>query len=487
MEYQELKSVIRDHLSSAAEDFFTVGYFLRKISENALFTEDGYESIWEFAKAEYGLSASSASRFMAINARFSIDGGEHMAEKYIGMGVSRLQEMLGLPDEDLEKVTQETTVREIRAMKKKQEEPLSFFGLPRTVRLGDSIIDTPGCGNGKYDCFSCAHPCGIRQEDRNCVTATPLDPFPCTQMDEKVRLDIGAGLYRDKCQHLHPDLWPTQEVDKELAPCCIACEYATCFSRCDIAKKNDRLKLKKEQEELEKQQKEAGNPEMTEQEMELLYGWLGIRLEDAVMADLLKERHGRSYHGGIYGGTCFHCSPRGVRSRSSREMTWAQVEKALRKIQAEKRGMAEPAVPTEDMAGHEKPDAVGTDFLEVGDSGKPEPGTAQERKGFHEGKAEQKAVKAEQNVIDADFQEVEGGSEPAGEEAEEAGPQEQDRERYSHTDVCALFDKYRMELADMRKADRECEVKFPQKLLRERQIIVDALELLYERMTKRGR
>ena len=136
MEYQELKTGIKDHLNSAAEDFFMVGYFLRQISEKALFVEDGYESIWEFAKGEYGLSTSSASRFMAINARFSIDGGEYMAEKYIGMGVSKLQEMLGLPDEELEKVTQETTVREIRAMKaaKREKEQLSFYGLPRTVR-----------------------------------------------------------------------------------------------------------------------------------------------------------------------------------------------------------------------------------------------------------------------------------------------------------------------------------------------------------------
>ena len=88
MEYKELKSGIKDHLNSAAEDFFMVGYFLRQISDKALFLEDGYKSIWDFAKGEYGLSTSSASRFMAINARFSIDGGEHMAEKYIGMGVS---------------------------------------------------------------------------------------------------------------------------------------------------------------------------------------------------------------------------------------------------------------------------------------------------------------------------------------------------------------------------------------------------------------
>ena len=163
MEYQDLKSGIRNHLNSAAEDFFMVGYFLRQISENTLFTEDGYKNIWEFAKGEYGLSTSSASRFMAINARFSIDGGEHMAEKYIGMGVSKLQEMLGLPDEELEKVTQETTVREIRAMKKRQEAPRSFYGFPKTERPEGSLLTTPGCGDGKYDCFSCCRECAIRK------------------------------------------------------------------------------------------------------------------------------------------------------------------------------------------------------------------------------------------------------------------------------------------------------------------------------------
>ena len=197
MEYKELKSGIKDHLNSAAEDFFMVGYFLRQISDNALFLEDGYKSIWDFAKGEYGLSTSSASRFMAINARFSIDGGEHMAEKYIGMGVSKLQEMLGLPDEELEKVTQETTVREIRAMKK----PLSFFGLPKTVRPEGSLLTTPGCGDGKYDCFSCSRACGIRQEPRQCVVSTCGNPQPCGLIDhEEWQKRIGYSLYKDECQ-----------------------------------------------------------------------------------------------------------------------------------------------------------------------------------------------------------------------------------------------------------------------------------------------
>ena len=290
MEYQDLKSGIRNHLNDAAEDFFMVGYFLRQISENALFTEDGYKSIWDFAKGEYGLSTSSASRFMAINARFSIDGGEHMAEKYIGMGVSKLQEMLGLPDEELEKVTQETTVREIRALKKKQEEPKSFFGLPKTVYPDGSLLSTKGCGDGKYTCFSCARPCGIRQEERYCRTAPLGNPFSCTQMSEEKRLDIEAGLFSEKCQHLHPELAPIREGDKEPAPCCLNCEHKTCFSRCDVAKKKDEDERKKEQAELQKRQKEAEGkkPDMMEKEIESLYGWLGIKPGDKITTAQLK-------------------------------------------------------------------------------------------------------------------------------------------------------------------------------------------------------
>lgn len=345
MEYQDLKSGIRNHLNSAAEDFFMVGYFLRQISENTLFTEDGYKNIWEFAKGEYGLSTSSASRFMAINARFSIDGGEHMAEKYIGMGVSKLQEMLGLPDEELEKVTQETTVREIRAMKKKQEEPKSFFGLPKTVRPEGSLLTTPGCGDGKYDCFSCARPCGIRQEERYCRDAPLGNPFFCTQMSEEKRLDIEAGLFSKECQFLNIENAETREGDHEPTPCCQNCENKTCFSRCDVAKKKDEDERKKEQAELQKRQKEAEGkkPDMTQEEIESLYGWLGIKPEDKITGTWLKDQHGRSYHGGGYGGAYFNCTPHGVKTDRSKEMTWGEAAKALKEVQEKKKGLAELA------------------------------------------------------------------------------------------------------------------------------------------------
>lgn len=348
MEYQDLKSGIRNHLNSVAEDFFMVGYFLRQISENTLFTEDGYKNIWEFAKGEYGLSTSSASRFMAINARFSIDGGEHMAEKYIGMGVSKLQEMLGLPDEELEKVTQETTVREIRAMKKKQEEPKSFFGLPKTVYPEGSLLSTKGCGDGKYTCFSCARPCGIRQEERYCRDAPLGNPFPCTQMDDEKRLDIEAGLFSEKCQHLHPELAPIREGDKEPTPCCQDCENKTCFSRCDVAKAEDEEAKKKAQAELRRQQQEAEakKPEPSDRDIKAFCSWERIKPTDNITAAALKDKLRNAGGGG--GGYDYQGSARGIRINHKREITWAQLTKRIKEIQEQELQQQEKeSAPTE--------------------------------------------------------------------------------------------------------------------------------------------
>jgi len=300
MEYQDLKNSIKSNLNSASENFFIVGYCLRQISENALFMEDGYKSIWDFAKGEYGLSTSSASRFMAINARFSVDGGEHMAQKYIGMGVSKLQEMLGLPDEELEKVTQETTVREIRAMKAVVKEPLSFFGLHKTVRPEDSLLTSAGCGDGKYDCFNCSRPCPIRQEERLCRTAPLGKPFSCTQMDEEKRKDIEVGMFSDECQHLHQELAPFLKGNMEPDPCCLTCKHKTCFTRCDVAKKSDEAEKKKIQKELRGQQQEAEarKPEPSDRDIKAFYDYEHIKPTDTLTAAAFKDKLKNTYRGG---------------------------------------------------------------------------------------------------------------------------------------------------------------------------------------------
>ena len=84
--------------------------------------------------AEYGISKSTASRYMSMNDRFSLDGNSPIVDqKYKDFEKSKLQEMLSLTDEQLEQVTPEMRVQEIRAMRQPKEIP--YFELEGQMDL----------------------------------------------------------------------------------------------------------------------------------------------------------------------------------------------------------------------------------------------------------------------------------------------------------------------------------------------------------------
>ena len=122
---QESVSAIKALLNDSKMNFVMIGYHLRKIDDDKLYRESGHENIWDFAKAQFGLSKSSASRFMAINERFSVGGySDRLAEEYKEFSVSQMSEMLTLTDEQIRSIDSDTTIRDIRKMKpKKKEQP----------------------------------------------------------------------------------------------------------------------------------------------------------------------------------------------------------------------------------------------------------------------------------------------------------------------------------------------------------------------------
>lgn len=122
--YDDAKIFIRTNIESAARSFIAIGYYLKLIRDGELYREEGHESIWDFAIAEYGISKSTASRYMSMNDRFSLNGNSPIVDqKYKDFEKSKLQEMLSLTDEQLEQVTPEMKVQEIRAMRKPKEIP----------------------------------------------------------------------------------------------------------------------------------------------------------------------------------------------------------------------------------------------------------------------------------------------------------------------------------------------------------------------------
>ena len=66
-DYAEVKHKIKEKLNETVHNFIIIGYYLKQVRDSGAFRKDGYRSMEEFARAEYGLSAGTASRFMDIN------------------------------------------------------------------------------------------------------------------------------------------------------------------------------------------------------------------------------------------------------------------------------------------------------------------------------------------------------------------------------------------------------------------------------------
>lgn len=134
--YEDAKVFIKSNITSAARSFIAIGYYLKLVRDKEMYREDGHETIWDFAKAEYGISQSTASRYMSMNDRFSKEGNSPIIrDEYKEFGKSQLQEMLSLTDEQVEQVRPSDRVEDIRNIRKPKEIP--YVHIPGQVELTD--------------------------------------------------------------------------------------------------------------------------------------------------------------------------------------------------------------------------------------------------------------------------------------------------------------------------------------------------------------
>ena len=129
--YEEAQKIIYKNLVTASESFISIGYYLKMIRDGKMYEEGGFSDIWEFSKSTYGLGRSAASRWMAMNDKYSVDGNSpYIDERFKGYGKSQLQEMLYLTDEQMEMVEEGMTVKEIREIRKLEGCATSHTGEP---------------------------------------------------------------------------------------------------------------------------------------------------------------------------------------------------------------------------------------------------------------------------------------------------------------------------------------------------------------------
>lgn len=118
MEFRQLTEEIKRTMRRSARDAVQLGFMLRRVMDECLWEAD-HSSFDGYLQEELHMDYSLASRFMAINKKFSLRGNSmDINPEYQEYSQGALIEMLNMSPELEEKVMPEMTVREVREIKR---------------------------------------------------------------------------------------------------------------------------------------------------------------------------------------------------------------------------------------------------------------------------------------------------------------------------------------------------------------------------------
>ena len=115
-EYLGLKNEIKTHITTIVKSFVRIGETLCKIDETRAYKLDGYSTVAEMAKEEYGMNPAGVSRFMNVYRKYCTAG--QLKDGYENYTYAQLTEMLQLPEEDAALIRPETQRESIRELKR---------------------------------------------------------------------------------------------------------------------------------------------------------------------------------------------------------------------------------------------------------------------------------------------------------------------------------------------------------------------------------
>lgn len=122
-DYIQCKNDIKNNLGMIVKSFVRIGWQLSRIDKSGAYKNDGYNSIAEFAKAEYGMSATGTSRFIRVYEKYSVPGDTpELRDEYKDYNRSQLEEMLQIPEEDHEMIRPEAHKEDIRELNRFNKE-----------------------------------------------------------------------------------------------------------------------------------------------------------------------------------------------------------------------------------------------------------------------------------------------------------------------------------------------------------------------------
>ena len=136
--YKEYKAELDGELQKTAEGFVRIGYLLKVARDTNILAESGYQTVTEFAEAEYNLNKTQVSRFISINDRFSEEGySDRLKDSYKDFGYAKLTIMLQLPEAMTEELSPDYSKAEIQELKEEMDEEKKISDIELAIEKAD--------------------------------------------------------------------------------------------------------------------------------------------------------------------------------------------------------------------------------------------------------------------------------------------------------------------------------------------------------------
>lgn len=139
--YRGFKAKLDFVIKRTASDFVQIGKMLKEARDTDILAASGYSGMGEFAEKEYGLRPDQTSRFIGIYEKFGdVDG--NLLPQFEEHGLTKLSEMLTLPDAVANVIPADLSREEIREIKAevKEEQEITPIEAAMEGEAGDDTL-----------------------------------------------------------------------------------------------------------------------------------------------------------------------------------------------------------------------------------------------------------------------------------------------------------------------------------------------------------
>lgn len=192
---EEAERYIQGGLITAARAYVANGYYLRRIRDDKLFEEAGYQNFEDYVRGKYNKDKGWASKCIKVNQQLSEGGNSPiLSNQYLEYSTYQLVELAYMTEEQREEADPDMTVNQLKQIRKPEEAIEPEKSCDVTTSEPEEEIEPEQINDGSIPCDSCQHELGM-DGGNDCEICSDYESFEQKQESEEVSEPDYPGFY----------------------------------------------------------------------------------------------------------------------------------------------------------------------------------------------------------------------------------------------------------------------------------------------------